>query len=344
MLKTEKFTIHRLTALWAFSEAALGGILHALHLPFSGIFLGGFAVIFISLIFRYSENKSDVLKSLVIVLAVKFAVSPHTPIGAYFSVTVQGIFGYLIFRYIKNYFSAAFLFSLFVMIFSASQKIIVYSILFGFELINTLNLFIEVATSQIPFFENLSKDINYSLIIIGIYLSIYFIAGILLGLINSRLPFWLDSEAKNSNNFTPVYNNNFEESNSEFFDNTKKKKKKKRITTILILISIFLLIISYLFPEYEKIRTGKLTFMILRSLLILFIWYLFLLPFFAKQLRKFLTKSKTKYSSDIDDIIRLFPSMKKLLFESWQRGKGKNVLFRIKHFLVYFILIFLTQE
>jgi hypothetical protein len=157
MLKNENFSLHRLTALWAFSEAALGGLLHALHIPFSGIVLGGFAIMFISLIAYYSKNHAEILKALAIVLAVKFAVSPHTPIGAYISVSVQGLAGYFVFRYIKNYRISVFILSVFAMFFSSMQKIIVYIILFGFDLINSINMFISISTKQLPFFEIITK-------------------------------------------------------------------------------------------------------------------------------------------------------------------------------------------
>ena len=46
----------RLTALWALIEAGLGGLLHAFHLPFTGIILGGFAVLIISLLAQHFEK------------------------------------------------------------------------------------------------------------------------------------------------------------------------------------------------------------------------------------------------------------------------------------------------
>ncbi len=45
--------ITKLILLWAFSESALGGMLHALRIPLTGLFVGGSAVIFISLIAHY---------------------------------------------------------------------------------------------------------------------------------------------------------------------------------------------------------------------------------------------------------------------------------------------------
>ena len=61
----------RITALWGFSEATLGGILHAFKIPFTGLFVGSAAVIFISLIAHFTNETSNefakrgtILKSL----------------------------------------------------------------------------------------------------------------------------------------------------------------------------------------------------------------------------------------------------------------------------------------
>ena len=59
----ENLFVWRLTALWAFSEAAFGGILFALKIPFTGLFIGSLSVIFISLISYYSSQKEAVFKS-----------------------------------------------------------------------------------------------------------------------------------------------------------------------------------------------------------------------------------------------------------------------------------------
>ncbi|MCX7875007.1 MAG: hypothetical protein N2321_02445, partial [Melioribacteraceae bacterium] len=49
----------KLTTLWAFTESTLGGILHALRIPFTGLFVGSASVFFISLIAQYSKNKNQ---------------------------------------------------------------------------------------------------------------------------------------------------------------------------------------------------------------------------------------------------------------------------------------------
>jgi hypothetical protein len=98
-----RLAVERLTALWALNEAGLGGIMHAFRTPFTGIFVGGLAIVMITLIAHFSERKwSAVTRALVIVLIVKAAASPHSPLPAYLAVSFQGLMGALIFSALPN--------------------------------------------------------------------------------------------------------------------------------------------------------------------------------------------------------------------------------------------------
>jgi hypothetical protein len=55
-LEKSAVSIARLTALWAFVEAGLGGILHAFKVPFTGLLVGGMAVMLITLIAHFSNG------------------------------------------------------------------------------------------------------------------------------------------------------------------------------------------------------------------------------------------------------------------------------------------------
>ena len=93
----ERLSFLRITALWAFSESAFGGILHALAIPFRGLFISSAAVLFISLIALFSKSSKEILKATLIVILIKALVSPHSPLAAYFAVSLQGVLGYLLF-------------------------------------------------------------------------------------------------------------------------------------------------------------------------------------------------------------------------------------------------------
>ena len=82
MSTSKTIRIERLTALWALNESGLGGFLHVFNTPFTGLIVGGISILMISLIAYYAEDKwKAVLRALLIVLIVKMAVSPHSPVG-----------------------------------------------------------------------------------------------------------------------------------------------------------------------------------------------------------------------------------------------------------------------
>jgi len=74
----DRFSVLKITALWGFSEAAFGGILHALTIPLRGLFISSAAVLFISLIALFSKNSKEILKATLIVVLIKAVVSPHS--------------------------------------------------------------------------------------------------------------------------------------------------------------------------------------------------------------------------------------------------------------------------
>ena len=117
--------IQRLTALWAFSESGLGGIMHALQIPFTGLVIGGFAVIIITFITKISAYKySQVLQSLFVVLIVKVMVSPYTPFPAYIAVSFQALIGIALFRLLKVNLLSILLLSIIAMLESALQQLL----------------------------------------------------------------------------------------------------------------------------------------------------------------------------------------------------------------------------
>src|SRR5690349_1311344 len=120
----------RITALWAFSEAFLGGILHGLQVPFSGLILSAFAAICISALAMKDHAKGKIIHATILVMIVKATLSPHTPVTAYFAVSLQGLFGELMFA-VAGYKLACYGTAVFALLQSACQKLIVLTILFG---------------------------------------------------------------------------------------------------------------------------------------------------------------------------------------------------------------------
>ena len=93
---------YRLIALWGLCEGLLGGILHGLRLPITGLFVGGAAVVCISLIAYYHPQKGSILKATIIVAVFKLMLSPYASPVAFVAVLFQGIIGEIFFGVTKK--------------------------------------------------------------------------------------------------------------------------------------------------------------------------------------------------------------------------------------------------
>ena len=332
-------TITRITALWAFSEAAFGGILHALKIPFTGLFVGGAAVIFISLIAFYSKKSSTILKSTLLVVLIKFIISPYTPINAYFSVFVEAILGTILFAVIKQHAFASLLLGITSLLFSAFQKLFVITILFG----NTLWESIDIFTNYIINIFISSGDISIavSYFLIGVYLFLHLTGGIMAGIISGRIPNWIInfSGKIEYEEIVPV---------DKLDHNSKRKKRRtwfqKKSGILIITMSALLIVISFFGNELESNLPLSILLMFVRSIVITTLWFLVISPIAMKLVRRYLNKKKSNYTTDIENIVDQFPYMKAVVIYSWVSTKGLKGISKIKIFFSYLFVIILSSK
>jgi hypothetical protein len=341
--RERKGIVERLTALWAFNEAAFGGVLHGLHLPVTGLFIGGLSVIVISLIGYYSENSKTIIKSMLIAASVKFVVAPYTPLNAYVALFIQGGIGFLLFGSRFSYKTAAFSLAFVTLLISSLQRIIVYTIVFGFTLWDSLNLFYDFILVQLNIEKTFLGNVNFSWFLVIFYVFLHIIAGILIGLFSAKLP----EKLKNfrSSDLPKLQKQTLPEAESR----KKKKRKsfiKKPSVQIILTVSLVLILLSYTVPGIGKNEAGKIAIMLIRFIAILIIWYLLVLPIVTKYLRKLLNKTKRQYGDEIESIILEFPEFKQLALNSWELTKGKGKMSRIGDFIffIFAYLIFPAEE
>jgi hypothetical protein len=318
----------RIIALWAFSESAFGGILHALTIPFRGLFIASAAVLFISLIALFSKSNKDILKATLIVILIKAVVSPHSPLTAYLAVSLQGVLGYVLFSTKRFYKISALLLGLFVLLFSGIQKIIVLTILFGNTLWTSLDVFIKQVSIEI--FNIAHPEINYGYLIISAYVMLHLAAGLFIGIYAGKLP-------DRINYYRSIIPASFENKNGNGIPPTTKKKKKNwflRPTGIfIVLLSLGVIILSYLSPDIEESLAMSVVIMLVRSLVITFIWYALLAPIAKKIFLRFITIRKSAYSKDMEEIILMFPKFREIVNYCWRLSGEKNGFKRIRYFL-----------
>ncbi len=339
--------VNRVTALWAFSESALGGMLHAFRIPFSGIFLYGAAVIFISLIAHFSERRWEIFRSTLIVVLVKVIISPSTPLNAHLAVLVQGFAGQLLFFNKQFPRASSLLLGIIAASYSAVQKFVVLTIVFGFTLWESFDQF---GNSVMKIFFPNSANIKISLWVIGIYSSIHLLGGIVAGIIAGTLPVWMDKFfAENRQSIINFHALKFDDGSwceSKIKGKSKNRRRwwKRPGAIFILLFSIIFALLTYLFPYFGENKFTDVIIMIVRSVLIVFVWFTFVAPYLLKLFRKYVDKKKNVYTDEINRVILLFPHFRYLVKESWKSSASLKGLKRIKHFLVFTFTLLIFAE
>lgn len=315
--------VQRLTSLWAFSEAGLGGVLHITRLPFKGIFIAGAATLFISLIAEFSKSKGNILRSTVLVTVVKFLVSPHTPITAAIAVFAQGLSGELFFFSKKLKKILVPVFSMFIQFITAVQKILIVTILFGKNFWVAVDDFANSLLNQfIP-----SERIGLSLIIIITYTAIHIVFGMFIGLFILNL--FKHLQAVDTGTLQKL---NDSEKQALALNNPVDKKRWFQKPSRIAILIFFLgaLSISFFLPDWIKSDVTDIVLMIVRAIIIITLWYFLVSPLLMKIFSKIISKHRIKHLNELDDILHFFPLLKNVVILSWNDSKSYSGAKKIK--------------
>ena len=326
--------IQRLTALWALNECGLGGVLHALQSPFTGLLVGSIAMICIALICAFAEHKwSTVMTSLLVVLIIKALVSPHSTPTAYIAVSFQAVTGALIFRYFPGLLFSSIFFVTLGLLESAVQRLLTLTILYGNTLWEAIDLWGKWVSEKWGVIIPLSS----SKLIIGIYLGIHFIGGILIGIFIYKIlkavqRHWGESQ------FQLMLNR---EDRIEFPTARKRKNKWKRF---VMFFGLMLLIILAYTINSDPSDMAKGFISIVRSVAIMALWFLFLGPLFISLLRGFLNKKHQHLSEQVKHTLDIIPQLVWILQKSWKSSQQLRGLQRWKSFMLHSLLYILQYK
>ncbi len=321
--KTQVSNITKLTALWATSESVLGGILHGMHIPMSGVVLAGFAVIIISLIAKYSDHPSrDILQSLVIVLLIKGIASPHSPITAYIAVSFQALLAAVIYYFFPVRYFSAVTFGVISLLESALQKIGVLTFIFGMHLWSAFRDFFDQLAFQLDFIP--LQDMPY--LLLCLYLFIYLIAGIAAGIFSVQIPRLIEVEW------------NFIQKNPIDTSSPKTTKtsilREYRMGILITCALLFFGVLIYSIPDEQ------LGWVLLRSLLALILIYGIITPLFRFWLKRWKKKAHTKSPTKLISVLNLMPQFKKnartaIIYAE----KESNALRKVRKFAIVWIAL-----
>jgi nucleoside-triphosphatase THEP1 len=302
---------YRLIALWVLCEAMLGGIIHGLKIPVSGLIVGSCAVICICLIAWYVPVKGAIIRATVIVAIFKMMLSPQAPPPAYIAVFFQGLLGELLFWKRRFFTLCCLVLAVLSLLESGLQRILVLTILYGNDLWKVVNNFINGLTGQ-------RQASNYSLIIGSVYVALHVVAGVLAGWWASVLPARVSKWGKQDK-----YHFVSDEPLPSIPVVVKRKGKKGRLLLLIIWIALVVLYVQSnyrigtpLLPPHMSLR------ILVRSLIIILAWVFLIGPLLKRLLHVWLQKRKTKSQPDIQKVLELLPATQQLVAQSWRASAG----------------------
>lgn len=311
--------------------------MHALKIPFTGLIVGGISVVIVSLIcFLSSNSRQVILKSLIIVLSIKLAISPHSSFTAYFAVSFQALAAWFFFRYIPSFSLASYITAIVCMLESAMQKIIILTIFYGNTLWEAINAFGKWAVGQagviLPF--------SSSEILISSYILIYFINGILVGYFTfGILKDYHNMKEQPEFKIKISASQNAKENQSGLKNNVWWNFVRKGTIWIIVFVCLVLLLI-------QKDHGGLIFYFIIRVLLIFSLWYGIIGPFIKSRIQHYVQSGDKKVIRESEQVVLLFPYLKQILVRSWQSAEG-NWLIKIPVFLrklIFFVICFEIHE
>lgn len=187
------YAVARLTALWGLAEVGLGGALHALRLPLTGLLVGSTAVVLLALLAEAARRdgrstRRTLLGATAIVLGVKAAASPHSPIGAYLAVAFQGGLATLVLPTLGRALGPIVL-GFVALAESAVQRVLVMTLLFGAAFWDAVDALVDLAARQLGAVAGADFGASSgSVWLVSIYVGVHLVVGVFAGALAARLP------------------------------------------------------------------------------------------------------------------------------------------------------------
>jgi hypothetical protein len=328
--------IQRLTALWALNECGLGGILHAFNSPFTGLVVGGIAMVCITLICSLAENKwNAVMTALVIVLIIKGMVSPHSSPTAYIAVVFQAITGAFIYRILPQMLLGILLFFVLGYIESALQRLLMLTILYGQSFWEAIDIWGRVIAERWQVFMPWSS----SRLIIYAYLALHLIAGVVMGYWTWRLVRQIRTKWGDA-----AYRLQLSGDDAISFSSKPRRKKNRWKKYLLLVIVVLMMGIAYFVGGDLQTAWQKGLVTLLRVIGIMVVWYVFLSPLVVRWIQGLLKKRYQHLANAVTHTMDMFPRLLWLLKLARQASKENGVMQRWKSFLLLSFLYILQYQ
>lgn len=268
-------------------------------------------------------------EALILVLIIKYSISPHTSVTASLAVGFQFIISYLFYSFFGIRLFSILIVCLFTYLESAFQKILVLYLIYGQNLAKIMNEFAEKLSLTIINISTLTSAqsilLYYSAFyIVGALLCSYLVYSIFRKLIQTDYEFFsIISLATISN-----------------IESSEESKHRGKIKYGLLFILVFIVLVMAIVVGFSD-----LIYLIVRSVVVILIWIFIVLPILKNLLSSYLKKKESKFAIKLDEVKLLFPKIKNAII--WSSNTLKNEPWYKKIFIVpYYVLgiVIFSQE
>lgn len=312
---------YRLVGLWVVCEAFAGGLMHAAKIPFTGMVVSSLAVACIMLIAYHIPSPEAILKATIIVAFFKLLLSPHSPPTAYIAVFFQGYLGYIFFNHRKHFLLSAVTVSVFALVESAMQRLLVLLVIYGNTFWEAFDIYIQKIVG--------GSFSSYAATAAVVYVLIHAVAGFFVGITVAKVV-QKTGDDKNIKPFllAPV------EVHPSYVERHTKNKRKLRHSLIIIWILLFVFYFqAILDPANAVLQVNKIVLIVIRSVLIILTWYILISPLAMILIRRFLKRQEKRQYLPIAEIEQIIPDIQQVFLRSWRLSAANTGIARIKFFM-----------
>ena len=323
----DNLVYYRLVALWVVCEGMLGGVIHGLRIPISGLVVGSCAVTCICLIAYYVPVRGAIIRATIIVAIFKMMLSPQAPFPAYIAVLFQGLLGAFIFHNRKSFRISCMLFAAIALTESGVQRILVLTIIYGNDLWTVTNDFIGSLVKE-------DLSLNYSKLIALAYVLLHLLIGLLVGIWAARLPSRVAKWVNEKNQIMTIK----AVADWQGLPPAGGRNKWKTALFVIWAALLIIFILSYFDIGRSILPTHVSLRILLRSMLVVLSWYFIVAPLLTKALHSWLKKKQTQWGLEIQTITELLPATRYLIMRSWamsgNTGGRKRIMACVKLILI----------
>lgn len=323
--------VEQLTALWALSEAGMGGLIHAIKIPFTGIVVGSLAVILITMIGHVAERKTAaIFRATMVVLLIKAAVSPHTPAPAYLAVAFQGLAGALLFGRLRSLRLAALLLGLLALWEGAAQKLTVMTLIYGRPLWDGVDAVGRWLLGHLHVEPGRLSPTAWFLVL---YFGYYTASGLLVGWLAAALPHRVAAALRRAApgaapGSAPAVGAGLRAAPARW----RRRVPFKAGVAALLLCGALI----YLAPAAGG-GLARGVYALLRAALAIGLWMLVFRPLAQRAVRWFQRREQGRYGQDVTSAIDQLPALRDIAAAAWEHSAGAGRRRRGQVFLVELI-------